>query len=551
MLNGEFNPTWSTDNIWREEDMERCLSNDLNTIEANIANLQTGKADIAHTHTEYAAASEVTALQTLVGDTSVASQISSSVATKADINHTHPGYASSEHTHSYNDLNDKPTIPTSLPANGGDADTIDGKHANEFASAADVTVLQTLVGDTSVSAQITDALEDVDLTGYATEAYVNTQVSGLVDSAPETLNTLNELAAALGDDPNFATTIATQISSKADASHTHDDRYYTEAEVDNKLSGKVDAVAGKGLSTEDFTTAEKTKLANLSDTGGSITVDSSLSSTSKNPVQNKVINAALAGKANSNHTHSAATIIAAGFMSAADKSKLNGIDTGANNYTLPTATSSVLGGVKTGSNITNSSGVISLTNDNITSALGYTPFNSSNVIPKSKGGTGADFSNIPANAIIRNSGSGGSDLYYTATASGACYATSANGYPTFGTLPVAQGGTGETTAWTNGTVTSLNSTTITSYQFAVFPYLNKAFIRLNVLLGSTLAADDAKYIAMPSTVATAHTALSCYNHSGYDIHCGMSSDSGIYVINCGTASMSTSVRLYIAGWFSI
>lgn len=48
MLNGEFNPTWSTDNIWREEDMERCLSNDLNTIEANIANLQTGKADIDH-----------------------------------------------------------------------------------------------------------------------------------------------------------------------------------------------------------------------------------------------------------------------------------------------------------------------------------------------------------------------------------------------------------------------------------------------------------------------------------------------------------------------
>ena len=47
MLNGEFNPTWSTDNIWREEDMERCLSNDLNTIKANITNLQTGKADKA------------------------------------------------------------------------------------------------------------------------------------------------------------------------------------------------------------------------------------------------------------------------------------------------------------------------------------------------------------------------------------------------------------------------------------------------------------------------------------------------------------------------
>ena len=42
-------------------------------------------------------------------------------------------------------------------------------------------------------------------------------------------------------------------------------------------------------------------------------------------------------------------------------------------YTLPTASSSVLGGVKVGSNITLSSGVISLTKSNVTSALGYTP----------------------------------------------------------------------------------------------------------------------------------------------------------------------------------
>lgn len=71
----------------------------------------------------------------------MASQISLSVATKADINHTHSGYASLEHTHNYNDLNDKPIIPTSLPANGGNSDTVDGKHANEFASATDVTAL--------------------------------------------------------------------------------------------------------------------------------------------------------------------------------------------------------------------------------------------------------------------------------------------------------------------------------------------------------------------------------------------------------------------------
>lgn len=46
-----------------------------------------------------------------------------------------------------------------------------------------------------------------------------TQVqAAIVDSAPETLDTLNELAAALGDDPNFATTVTNQIAQKASIS---------------------------------------------------------------------------------------------------------------------------------------------------------------------------------------------------------------------------------------------------------------------------------------------------------------------------------------------
>jgi hypothetical protein len=52
---------------------------------------------------------------------------------------------------------------------------------------------------------------------YATQTYVNTAVSNLVDAAPGTLDTLNELAAALGDDPNFATTVATSIGTKEPA----------------------------------------------------------------------------------------------------------------------------------------------------------------------------------------------------------------------------------------------------------------------------------------------------------------------------------------------
>ena len=79
-----------------------------------------------------------------------------------------------------------------------------------------------------------------DVSGFVTSSDVADAVADLVDSAPSTLDTLNELAAALGDDPNFATTITTA------------------------LGNKVDKVSGKGLSSNDYTDAEKTKLAGLS-----------------------------------------------------------------------------------------------------------------------------------------------------------------------------------------------------------------------------------------------------------------------------------------------
>ena len=74
------------------------------------------------------------------------------------------------------------------------------------------------------------------LSGYGiTDAYTKTQVdkkvSDLVNSAPETLATLNELASALGNDPNFATTIATQIGNKANSSDV-----YNKSETDTLLS---------------------------------------------------------------------------------------------------------------------------------------------------------------------------------------------------------------------------------------------------------------------------------------------------------------------------
>ncbi|MEE2604642.1 MAG: hypothetical protein VYB19_00610, partial [Bacteroidota bacterium] len=49
---------------------------------------------------------------------------------------------------------------------------------------------------------------------YATQTYVTNAISNLVDSAPSTLDTLNELAAALGDDASFSTTVTNSIATK-------------------------------------------------------------------------------------------------------------------------------------------------------------------------------------------------------------------------------------------------------------------------------------------------------------------------------------------------
>lgn len=74
---------------------------------------------------------------------------------------------------------------------------------------------------------------------YSTKEYVTQKMSEIVNSAPEALDTLKELAAALNNDSNFATNIITQLGTK------------------------VDKVEGKQLSTEDFTAVLKTSLESL------------------------------------------------------------------------------------------------------------------------------------------------------------------------------------------------------------------------------------------------------------------------------------------------
>jgi len=71
-------------------------------------------------------------------------------------------------------------------------------------------------------------------TNLATTTDISAAINNLIDSAPGTLNTLNELALALGDDPNFVTTITDQLSSKANLSDV-----YTQTEVNDALSNKA------------------------------------------------------------------------------------------------------------------------------------------------------------------------------------------------------------------------------------------------------------------------------------------------------------------------
>ena len=121
---------------------------------------------------------------------------------------------------------------------------------------------------------LTNYVTNTTLAGYnyATQSYVNSAVAQLIDSSPATLNTLNELAAALGDDPNFATTIATQLGAKANSSALANiatsgswfdlsdkpstsqipesvNLYYTDARVQTKLGN----VSGDIIPTTDIT----------------------------------------------------------------------------------------------------------------------------------------------------------------------------------------------------------------------------------------------------------------------------------------------------------
>lgn len=74
------------------------------------------------------------------------------------------------------------------------------------------------------------------LSEKATPSQIDAAIAAMVDSSPATLDTLNELAAALGDDPNFAATLVDTLAGKAPISHSH-----AQSEVTNLVTDLVKA----------------------------------------------------------------------------------------------------------------------------------------------------------------------------------------------------------------------------------------------------------------------------------------------------------------------
>lgn len=190
------------------------------------------------------------------------------------------------------------------------------------------------------------------------------------------------------------TKIKILLNTKADNDHTH--QYAGSASVGGAANSALKLENARTINGVSFDGTKNisidTGVTSVNDSTGAVIIKdyvTSLSVNGKTITYNKK-DGTSGTITTQDTTYSAATTSTAGLMSASDKTKLNGIAEGANKYTLPAATASTLGGVKIGSNISNSSGTISLTKDNVTNALGYTPPTDSTATTSADGLMSAD-----------------------------------------------------------------------------------------------------------------------------------------------------------------
>ena len=109
-----------------------------------------------------------------------------------------------------------PVVPTNVSAFDNDAG-----YLTQHQSLTDYPK-KTELANVATSGDYTDLINTPTIPstdGLATETYVQNKIAEVVNSAPGTLDTLNELAQALGNDPNFATTMATELGKKANTAN--------------------------------------------------------------------------------------------------------------------------------------------------------------------------------------------------------------------------------------------------------------------------------------------------------------------------------------------
>ena len=185
-----------------------------NHIIANVDGLQTaldGKAASSHTHT----AAQITDFDAEVANNSA---VAANTAKVSNVT-TNLGYTTAAATGTVTSSDGTnatlPAATTSLAGllTGADKTKLDGIETGATADQTATEILTAIKTVDGASSGLDADLLDGQQGSYYT-AYADTAVSNLVAAAPSTLDTLNELAAALGDDPNFATTVTNSIATK-------------------------------------------------------------------------------------------------------------------------------------------------------------------------------------------------------------------------------------------------------------------------------------------------------------------------------------------------
>ena len=162
--------------------------------------------------------------------TPVAGTNSTQIATTAFVNEAIAGFGAGDMAKSTYDTDNDAKVDAAEVADAAPWAGITGKPtsftpSSHSHSIAQVSGLQTALDTKAPLASpalsgtptAPTAAAGTNTTQIATTAFVATAIGALIDAAPGAMDTLNELAAALGDDPNFATTVTNALASKLSA----------------------------------------------------------------------------------------------------------------------------------------------------------------------------------------------------------------------------------------------------------------------------------------------------------------------------------------------